>query len=269
MQLRKATTSDKKIVLNFCKTTFSWGDYISDVWDSWLSEGHLLVISDKEEPIAICHASIIKNVQVWIEGIRVKQNLRRKGFAKRLIKESELIAKNNNCKVSKMLIESNNIKSLNLADSLNYKREEKWNFYSLLPKKFDSIKNVKFANYEKRMIDKLFSSITSYVRSWRWVPLTNSETYSLIKEKKIIFSEHEGIIDGLVIYTESDHFEKTLMLTLACGHETGIRQTLKYIQNLAYQMHYKRIQILTKIKLLPKLAGLEKRFSFYLMKKEL
>ena len=115
MQVRKALQSDKKTVLDFCKTTFSWGDYISDVWNSWISEGNLLVVSENEKPIAICHASIIKNVQVWIEGIRVKQNSRRKGFAKILVQESELIGKKNSCMVSRMLIESNNSNSINLA----------------------------------------------------------------------------------------------------------------------------------------------------------
>ena len=33
METRKAKPSDKKDVLEFCNTTFSWGDYISNVWD--------------------------------------------------------------------------------------------------------------------------------------------------------------------------------------------------------------------------------------------
>src|SRR3989337_2096273 len=50
MELRKAKSSDKNKVLEFCKTTFSWGDYISDVWDDWILEGNLLVLTETDVP---------------------------------------------------------------------------------------------------------------------------------------------------------------------------------------------------------------------------
>jgi len=90
----KASASDKDQVLEFCQNTFSWGDYIADVWDSWIDEGDLLVIHKNNSPIAICHASTNKEgKQTWIEGIRVNQLFRRKGYASTLIKEAEIIAK--------------------------------------------------------------------------------------------------------------------------------------------------------------------------------
>lgn len=268
MHIRKANPSDKLIVLDFCKSTFSWGDYIAEVWDNWISEGNLIVFDENQSPIAICHASVIRNEQVWIEGIRVKENFRRKGLAKRLVKESELIAKKNHCKVSKMLIETNNIKSLNLVSSLNYTKEEKWNFYTLFPKKTDLQTNTKFAKYERRITDLLFSPNLSYVRSWRWLPLTKTSVSSLLKENKILFSEHKGLVDALAIIVKSDHFEKTLMVTIVYGNERGIDDILFYIQNFSYQKNYTRIQILTKTETLPKHDGLKKKFSFYLMKKD-
>ena len=38
---RLAQSSDKKDILNFCQYTFSWGDYIHEVWDNWIIEGNL------------------------------------------------------------------------------------------------------------------------------------------------------------------------------------------------------------------------------------
>lgn len=268
MELRKAKSSDKNKVLEFCKTTFSWGDYISDVWDDWILEGNLLVLTENDVPVAICHSSI-NGEQLWIEGIRVNKNLRRKGFAKRLIQESEFVAKNNNCKISKMLIATNNKKSLNLARSLIYKKEEIWDFYSLLPKKINYKTNVKFATNNKSIIDFILSFTSSYVRSWRWLPLTNTNVKSLIDEKKILYSEHKGTINALAIFTKSEYFEHTLMLTLVFGNENGIKEILVYLQNYAAKINIERIQILTKLKDLPKINTLEKKFSFYLMKKEI
>ncbi len=43
MRINGAKPSDKEKILDFCKNTFSWGDYIPEVWDFWIKEGNLLV----------------------------------------------------------------------------------------------------------------------------------------------------------------------------------------------------------------------------------
>lgn len=266
MLIRKAEAADKNFVLEFCKNTFSWGDYIADVWDYWKLEGNLLVLTEKNIPVAFCHNSFF-DCQVWIEGIRVNNKFRKKGFAKNLVLESESLAKNKKCIISKMLIATNNKKSLNLAKKLNYKKESIWNFYSLIPKKSLKKNNVIIAN--KIIIDFLLSHISSYVKSWKWLPLTKNNINSLIKEKRILYTIHKDAIDTIVIFTESEHFEKTLMLTLISGTENGIKEIIRYFQNYAIKNNIKRIQILTKAKTFPQIKNLQKRFSFYLMKKKL
>jgi len=266
--IRKAKTSDKNIVLEFCKTTFSWGDYIEDVWDYWIREGNLLVLIENNTPVAICHSSFFDK-QVWIEGIRVNENFRKKGFAKGLILKSESIAKNKNCMISTMLIETNNKKSLNLADSLNYKKEETWNFYSLIPKKSHKKLKVTVATNNNKIINFLLSNSTYFVKSWRWIPLTKTNIDSLINKQRILYTTHDDKINALVIFTESEHFEKTLMLTLISDNANSSNEIIKYFQNYAIDNNIKRIQILTKTITLPKNENLDKKFSFCLLKKEI
>ena len=79
LKIRNANNSDKIPILKFCKNTFSWGDYVDQVWDFWLSEGHLLLFEEMS-PVGICHVSSSKD-QIWIEGIRVDKNFRRKKIA--------------------------------------------------------------------------------------------------------------------------------------------------------------------------------------------
>jgi len=266
--IRKTKASDKNTVLEFCKTTFSWGDYIADVWDYWILEGNLLVLTENKIPVAICHSSFFDK-QVWIEGIRVNEKFRKKGFAKNLVLESESLAKNKNCTISKMLIATNNKKSLNLANNLNYKKESIWNFYSLIPKKLDKKTNVTIAINDKKIINFLLSHLSSYVKSWRWIPLTKININSLIDEKRILYTKHDNVIDTMIIFTESEHFDKTLMLTLISGSKNGIKEIITYSQNYAIKNKIKRIQIISKAKTLPLIENLEKKFSFCLMKKEL
>jgi len=268
MEQREAKSSDKTEVLEFCKNTFSWGDYISDVWDSWSSEGNLLVLTEKEIPVAISHGAI-SDEQIWIEGIRVHENFRRKGFATHLILELESNAKKKNCKVSKMLIAENNQNSLNLASSLKYHVEDIWNFYSVLPKKINFKTNVKKSTNNQSIIDLILTNASSYVRSWRWLPLSKNTIENLINENRIFYSEQDSIINAVAILRESDHFEKTLMITLVYGNDEGIKDIIKYFQNLATETNNDRIQILTKLKNFPKINNLEKKFSFCLLKKQL
>ena len=100
------------------------------------------------------------------------------------------------------------------------------------------------------------------------MPLDAKTISSLIKEKKIIISKDQNHIDSLGIITESDHFEKTIMLTLIYTTKSGIKKILPYIQNLTYEKKFERIQILTTKKL-PSYPDLEKRLSFYHMTKNL
>jgi len=265
--IRKAKASDKNKVLEFCKTTFSWGDYIADVWDYWMLEGNLLVLTENNSAVAICHSSFFDK-QVWIEGIRVNEKFRKKGFAKNIVLESESLAKNKNCTISQMLIAKNNKKSLHLAKNLNYKKESIWNFYYLIPKKLEKKTNVTIAINNKKIIDFLLSLLSSYVKSWRWIPLTKTKIESLIHEKRIVYTKKNNEIDTMIIFTESEHFEKTLMLTMFTGSKNGIDEIIAYFQNYAIEKNITRIQILTE-STLHKIKNLDKKFSFCLMKKKL
>ena len=111
-----AKDSDKNQVLEFCKNTFSWGDYIKEIWNFWMKEGNFFVIRKNNLPIAICHASLPSDLsQVWIEGIRVNPSFRRQGYAKKLIKHCENVGKKFQAKKSYMLIETTNSNSIYLA----------------------------------------------------------------------------------------------------------------------------------------------------------
>ena len=63
---RLARDSDKKDVLSFCKKTFSWGDYIHEVWDSWIVEGNLIVIENQNIEIANVSKDDLQGVTIQL-----------------------------------------------------------------------------------------------------------------------------------------------------------------------------------------------------------
>ena len=253
--IRNAINSDKFSVLNFCKNTFSWGDYIQDVWDYWLSEGNLLLI-EKQYPVGMCHAFFSKN-QVWIEGIRIDSNFRRQGLASELVKYVESLAKEKQISFSFMLIDNENSLSLSMAKNLNYQIFQTWNFYSLLPQVNNNHK-IQFGNF-------INYPETHYVQSWRWLVLDEETLLLLSKQNKIIFSDEFGDI-SIAILTDSEHFDKTLVVTLFSGSQNNTLNLVSYIQNYGAEKNYKKIQILTKEKL-PLLNTLEHKIVFNLMQK--
>src|SRR5215831_277554 len=133
MEIRDAQPADKQAVLNFCIGTFSWGDYIADVWDHWMSEGNLIVITENQIPIGIAHLIFTDSRQAWLEGIRIDSNYRRKGYGRTIISRCESIAAS--IKTARMIIESENASSIDLARSLGYEIEDWWRLYTLMPKK--------------------------------------------------------------------------------------------------------------------------------------
>ena len=258
MNVRNAEKSDKSIVLNFCRDTFSWGDYIEDVWDSWLDEGNLFVVDQNDVPIGLCHA-FFSNNHVWIEGIRIENSARRMGLATKLILHVESLAIKNKFFTSLMLIDVENSASLLMAKNLNYNILETWKFYSLIPKlskfhdiKFGIKKNIQFSYY---------------VKSWRWLNFDQNTITSLCDDTRIVYSD-QNTCYSFAICTDSEHFEKTLIVTFHAGSVKNTLNLISYIRNFAFENHYQRIQILSK-EILPTLEDLEHRLSFHLMIKKL
>jgi N-acetylglutamate synthase-like GNAT family acetyltransferase len=86
--IRPAKSSDKEEILSFCTSTFSWGDYIDQVWDMWRQEGKLFVAESDGKKIAMAHAAVCPGKrQVWLEGVRVSPDYRRSKIATALIEK--------------------------------------------------------------------------------------------------------------------------------------------------------------------------------------
>nr|WP_255813298.1 GNAT family N-acetyltransferase [Acidaminobacter sp. JC074] len=65
------------------KQTWDDGDYIKNVFDKWLeAPGEFTVLEDDGQIVGCTKLSIIKPGNLWLEGIRVDPNKRRKGYAK-------------------------------------------------------------------------------------------------------------------------------------------------------------------------------------------
>ncbi len=256
--IRNATFSDKTTILKFCKDTFSWGDYIDQVWDFWLSEDHLFLF-EKQFPVGICHAFYTED-QIWIEGIRIDPNFRKQKIASELVKHAESIGEKKNIPFSYMLVDTENTSSISMANSLDYDVFQTWNFYSLMPKQNSNYD----VSFEKSLNRSLYSQ---YIKSWRWFSIDDVALSTFYEQNKIIKSDIDGN-ESIAILTDSEHFDKTLIVTLFSDSQNTALQIISFLQNYGKEKNYEKIQILTKEQL-PPFNSLQHRISFHLMKKSL
>ena len=263
--IRNSTPSDKNQILSFCKNTFSWGDYINEVWDSWEKDDGLVIIEDDKTAIAMCHGVKYQNEKMlWIEGIRVKENYRNNGIATRFIRYFEKIAIDSGIKHVNMLIETENISSLNLAKKLEYKIISEWNYFSL-PSKNNSHRKIKFESID---INELNFKGMRFVDSWRWIPLTKDNFENLYSSGNVLCQKNDGVVQSLGIISESNSFDDTIILTIIFGTCDDIYKMIWYTQNLSVEKGYSKIRILTEKDDL-KMDSLGNKFPFYLVEKTL
>jgi len=262
IQIRRPITSDKQQILDFCRKTFSWGDYIHEVYDSWINEGEFVILEDNGIPIAMCHGVTYPDESMlWIEGIRVRQDYRRKGFAELLVSHLEKNAHDMGIVHANMLIESENIPSLNLATKIGYQRKSQWNYFAVESKLtyFSSL-------FDSVHYDELEHSKLRFVESWRWIPLTKSNFEKLNYNEQILCIKDNEKIQSLGIITDSRSFDNTLILTILFGKSYGIQKFIQHTQRLAIEKNYSKIRILTQQDEIP-IASIQKKFPFYLVEK--
>ena len=265
MKIRHAKKADKAQILSFCHHTFRWGDYIDRVWDKWFAEKHLLAIEQNGKAIGICNAAISPN-QVWIEGIRINPDFRRKGYASLLVIAAERLARRKKLGISRMIIADNNKRSLSMAKKLGYHIEDKWWLYNLSPKKQKT--TAKIATNAKGL-DELIQSST-FSESWNWFSLDGIILQNLVNQGRIIVHYKNKKPQAMGIWNRSSRLDDDVMqLGYVSGTTPGMKQILQFMQNKGFEEKKDRVQLLVQDKVKLNMKGLDKRMLFCLVKKDL
>jgi GNAT superfamily N-acetyltransferase len=211
-KFRIATDHDKDYVLDFCKNTFSWGDYIDRVWDIWITEPKSIFLvavnvneNKIEKPIAISHGIFIPEKIIWIEGIRVDPEYRSHKLATNMSLHILDYARKNGALHSSAIVSISNEKSKGLMEKLGFKVISIWSYLSIKPIVLPELNNnnfitdnssssIKVANLEEyqSVLNYLNQSIIfkasgkKFVNSWRWYDLTEDILRMMINKKQVI-----------------------------------------------------------------------------------
>lgn len=215
MPIRLAQIHEWHKVQDFCTNTFQWGDYIEDVWDSWVKSKSLLVYEDNDTILGICNV-VTHNTEAWIEGLRVSVAARRRHIGKSLLRAAEEAAIKQGATHSRSAIESSNMPSLQMCHMSGYKIEQKWHMYRCDAQPHATYGIIKPA--PKHMHPN------RYVNSWMWVNTNNISPDHILH-----------MPDGpAFVLSDSDRFPNVLMVTIYNDAKQDIKDIIHYISNLAY-----------------------------------
>lgn len=121
LTIRRATSADKRPVLDFCSATWNGGDYIEEVWDDWFAdpESALLVGALHGQPIALAHVEVQEG-EAWFEGLRIAPPERGRGFGRQMLAASIVEARSQGAAVLRLLANRSNTAMQRLMAQLGF-----------------------------------------------------------------------------------------------------------------------------------------------------
>lgn len=187
--MRPARADDKDGVLAFCQDTFSWGDYITDAWDRWLTDngGQMLVGVVGQQPVALIHVAFIDDGVAWIEGMRVHPEFRRRGIGGTLDQAARAFARSRGSRLARLGTSVKNIPAQKTLAKESYTCVARFNEWEAEPARleFSSIRRAT-RNDADRVLElwRRSSSRTASAllqdRHWRWTELSRERLFDQI-----------------------------------------------------------------------------------------
>jgi ribosomal protein S18 acetylase RimI-like enzyme len=263
LKFRFAKKSDKEDVLKFCVNTFDWGDYIDQVWDLWFSESNgALIVAENEirhtkgSVIAVSHVSLCPNRKnIWLEGIRVNPDYRRRSIATELLSKMLSYGKLQGAKEASAIVGINNLPSQLMMENNGFNVISKWNYYSTdKAQEFekDNVRTAAFSDIKKvwdylKQSQIYKSSGKRYVNSWRWYSFDSETLSSIIKDGKLLISGND-VIEGIAIINKDGYWNKNdvfQIVYLDAASISSLYDLIGFVLSFVHSANdqYKRIQI--------------------------
>ncbi|NND04012.1 MAG: GNAT family N-acetyltransferase [Acidimicrobiia bacterium] len=127
--LREARQSDKHQLAPWTLHTFAWGDYVVDSFDEWLEhpQSHVLVAADNaDEPVAIARGVMLSPDELWLQGVRVHPDWRRRGIASDLGSALQNWGIKQGAKVAQLMTEDWNEATREQAVGIGFRQTARW-----------------------------------------------------------------------------------------------------------------------------------------------
>ncbi|MCS7124011.1 MAG: GNAT family N-acetyltransferase [Candidatus Bathyarchaeota archaeon] len=256
VHVREAFKSDRDAVFDFCRHTWSWGDYIPHVWDQWLQEpnGKVFVAVLDGAPVGIQHISIDKPGEAWLSGARTAPRYRRMGVATAITAKCLEYAKSMGVKVVRLATESDNPAAVAAVQKMGFKPIAEF-IEMVLEKTF------KANSHSSRWADGgnlgdvwlYLQSSEAYRRAaglytvlYHWYSLDKTDLERFLDEGKAIIYEGKGngAVDGLVLVDDavaSEWRENAIQTCYIDGAFEAVSDMADFLVDYCYRQGVEKI----------------------------
>ncbi len=240
--VRPARAEDKEAIVAFCQNTFSWGDYIANVWDEWQtnSAGQLLVSLVDDQPVGVVHVALLNDGVAWMEGMRVNPAFRRQGIATALDAHAIKVARERGCRLARLATSMKNTVAQTLLGECGYHRTAQFNEWQAEPQLGDfSALRVATPNNVADIVARWQTSEVCAAcravvpsRHWRWTPIDEQRLREQIAAGEVRVTQNgfallpaydESDWNGLVIHALGGNSAELFAIALAVRGEAAYR----------------------------------------------
>lgn len=222
MRIRRGTLQDLEQVTEFTRATFSWGDYLPQVWERWVESAHgdLLVAEASGQPIGTIRVSYLGNGEAWLEGVRVHPEFRERGIASRLIQAAHERAVKNNCRVIRLETYVHNTPAHRAFEKFGYRRIVQFTGLEVKahPGELSSVRAGKLEELERCWEMWQRSWVKEYTHGivpadfgWRWWELTRERLTRALREERIWLTPPDKTPRGFMLIRESQSLDATML----------------------------------------------------------
>jgi GNAT superfamily N-acetyltransferase len=111
MTIRPARPDDSPAMERICAQTWEWGDYVPEVWNDWLADEQGLPIVGElaGRVVAVSRIRFQAPDQIWLEGMRVDPEYRRRGIGRQFLEHSIAFAQERGARIVRLSTSYHNV----------------------------------------------------------------------------------------------------------------------------------------------------------------
>lgn len=229
--VRAALLEDKETILEFCRHTWEWGDYIPRVWDVWLSDpqSRLLVATIDDQPVAIAQVTLLASEEAWLQGFRVAPAYQSQGIATELGQHCTKLAIQLGAKTIRYSTLASNTSACHIGDKLGFHQvatfvsyraesteDSPWQLSTARPEDLaDVLSFIKGSNIYK-------SSVGLYCTGWAYHKLTSEKLRKHLNNGEVFILNEMAQLRALAIVTMTS-LEQGMVIGYIDGLPDAIR----------------------------------------------
>ncbi len=260
MKIREARRKDRKDIIAIASNTWEGWDYIPQLLDEWFDEGGIFIAVDKGKIVGITKTTVLSPGELWLEGIRVKKELRGKGIGKELAFFQLKKAQERNPRVIRLSTAESNIESIRLIEKLGFTKIKEFTYLELdklKPKVFSW--NIRKAKDKDRILNLItLSNLLDYYKNllpWSWIfREVTPDVISYLIDKEQVFIHEEKRITSFIVISPSRHDKKTLEIDLIYGSKKEMLDLLEFSKDYAVKNNFGKIVLFSPLRRVDSIA---------------